>query len=339
MSAHVGTVSRSLLAISLTLACAEEGGHGVPDVEPAVDSGEARGVDAGETDHGAPGEGDTVAHPWEDDALVVMSFNVMCSMCSNDQGGNEPWAARVPHFADIIQRHAPDLIGLQELTFASEVDEILAVVPAYQAIYPRDLSPNLFGWTDNPDATILYRADRFTVEQDGAFWLSETPDEDWSGGWADTNLPRVLVWARLRQVSDGRELWFATTHFDNNPPNQENSAPLVLDRLEPGASDAPVILVGDFNSRPDTVAYATLTLGEGGQGFHVLDSFDLAEAWSAETNLEPPPGYDPTHRIDHIFVAGAAPWGCGRWTVDQTVYGPAGQFPSDHRPILAHLAW
>jgi len=280
-------------------------------------------------------QGEALTYPWDDDLLVVMSFNVMCSMCTSDDWTSEAWAERVPHFGDVIQRHSPDLIGLQEVTFGTEVDEILAVAPGYLAFYPADLPPNLVGWTEDPDATILYREDRFTLEDAGFYWLSDTPETPWSTGWASTNLPRVLSWARLRQLSDGRSLYFATTHFDNNYPNQEHSATLVMERFSPLA-DHPIIFVGDFNSRPDTPAYATLTSPD---GFHFSNAFDLADTWSSDTNLSPPPPYDPASRIDHIFLAGPAAWSCTSWTVDQTAYGDPQVYPSDHFPVVASLAW
>ncbi len=284
-------------------------------------------------------EGESVAPSWDDGVLVAMTFNVMCSMCSNDEGGNEDWEHRVPHIGDVIARYSPDLVGLQELMFGTEVEQVLEVAPGYQALFPKDLTPNVFGLTEEPDAVILFRADRFSVQESGFFWLSETPDTDWSGGWATSNLPRVVLWAKLKQTTDGRELYFASTHFDNNYPNQEMSAPLVLDRLGPWAEGYPLVLVGDFNSKPDSVAYSTLTQGVDGKGFHFLNAFDLAETWSAVANLEPPPSYDPDHRIDHIFMAGTPTWGCAWWKVDQFVYGEKDQYPSDHFAMAASLVW
>ena len=301
---------------------------------------DAEGIEGGETDGDGEGSGDNdVSYPWNDHSLGVMTFNVMCSFCSNDQGGNESWTDRLPHFGDIVTRHAPDLVGLQELTFASEVQQILDVAPGYQALYPRDLPENIVGWTDYPDATILYREERFTVEESGVFWLSDAPDEAWSGGWADTNLWRVVVWARFRQVSDGHAFYFASTHFDNNYPNQEHSAPLTLSWMEPWADEFPVIFVGDFNSRPDSIAYGILSTGVDGRGFHFLNAYDLAGNYGIITNQTPEPTYDPESRIDHIWLAGTASWSASDWVADLSVYGPDNQYPSDHFPVACRVEW
>ena len=46
-------------------------------------------------------------------------------------------------------------------------------------------------------------------------------------------------------------------------------------------------------------------------------------------------------RIDHILVHPAADWAVTEYVVDDTVYGPNGRTPSDHRPVVAvaQLRW
>ena len=61
----------------------------------------------------------------------------------------------------------------------------------------------------------------------GSYWLSPTPDEPWTFGWAGTSFWRLVTWARLRYRDGTGELYAATTHVDNNHPNQEMSAPLL----------------------------------------------------------------------------------------------------------------
>lgn len=287
-----------------------------------------------------PDLAEVVEYPWDDHTLTVMTFNVMCSFCKNDPYGNEPWEARVPYFGDILARHAPDLVGLQELTFSSEIEEIQAVAPGYSSVFVSGLSPApLVQWTEYPDAAILYRTERFQLLGQGHYWLSATPDQDWAGGWAGTNLWRIVVWAKLRQVSDGREFYFLNTHFDNNVPNQENSAPLVLQRTEPLAQGFPVIFTGDFNSKPSSPAYTILSGGVDGTGFHLTNTFDLAGGYVTLTNLDPEPSWNPDHRIDHIFVAGYAEWSAENWTADQMAYGPDNYFPSDHFALSCTIGW
>src|SRR5690606_25064386 len=133
------------------------------------------------------------------------------------------------------------------------------------------------------------------------YWLSPTPDVPLSVGFSPPQFARLVAWAKFHEPASGAEFLFATTHFDNNSPSQELSAPLLLERTEAEADGLPVIVTGDFNSRPNSVAYGILV---GGDGFALTNSFDLAgDNWSVESNLDPAPDYDPSIRIDHMVVA------------------------------------
>jgi endonuclease/exonuclease/phosphatase family metal-dependent hydrolase len=260
--------------------------------------------------------------------LKVMTYNILCSFC--DPRNYDPWAQRLPYFGDIFARHDPDLIGLQELTpLGTEVAQVRAQAPGYGAIY---FAPP--GEDSYPDALILYRESRFTVLDSGEYWLSPTPDVPRSVGFVRIQFPRLVVWARLLDMDSRRELFFASTHFDNNSPSQQLSAPLVKERTAPFVGDLPVIFVGDFNSRPNSTAYGILT-GEPSEGFVFADSFDSA-AWRIVSNQTPQPAYDVDDRIDHIFLAGdGIEWTVTDWLADLTVYGDKRRYPSDHFPVVA----
>ena len=110
----------------------------------------------------------------------------------------------------------------------------------------------------------------------------------------------------------------------------------MLERTAARATDLPVIMVGDFNSQPTDLAFEILTQGVDGSEPRFDDAFALAGAWRQETNLAPPPSYDPAGRIDHIFTAGA-PWTATDWVVDQWGYGNSMMYTSDHFAIVAVL--
>jgi endonuclease/exonuclease/phosphatase family metal-dependent hydrolase len=255
--------------------------------------------------------------------LTVMTFNVLCSLCKTAE--YDPWQDRLVYFEDIFTRHDPDLVGVQELTpLDGEVESLLGAIPGRGAVYfhPPDRLPY-------PDAAILYRKSRFQLLDEGSYWLSPTPDVPSSTGFASPQLARLVVWARLRDRFGGRELVFIDTHFDNNSPSQELSAPLTLERSAEFVETHPVIFAGDFNSKPDSPAYATLTT--------VFDDvYDLAPTSEVLSNQEPAPAYDEAQRIDHIFVAGQGrTFAVESWVVDLYVYGPNDRYPSDHFPIVS----
>lgn len=290
-------------------------------------------------DEGVSDFGGTNQLKYDEHKLVVMTFNVMCSFCSNDKGDNEKWEDRVPHFGDIISRYNPDLIGLQELTYLSEIRDIQNVIKGYRPVFARDLPKNSIGWTVYPDAIILYREDRFELVESGVYWLSPTPDKPWSYGWADSNIWRIVVWAHLRQISDKRDLYFASTHFDNNYPNEEKSAPVVIERTRDWAKKMPVVVVGDFNSVRGTPAYKILTQEGVETDFRLNNSFESCARWAIVSNQFKEVSYNPKDCYDHIFISGMASWGCNWWYVDKSVYGPNSVYPSDHFPVIAELIW
>ena len=264
--------------------------------------------------------------------LVVMTYNVLCSFCNADY---DPWDERLFYFADVFDRHQPDLVGLQELFFAMEVEQILALTPEYSALFWQDLDQAYL--KAYADAAIFYRTGRFELLDNGFYWLSPTPDEPLSGGWAESNLARLVAWAHLRDLATGRELYFASTHVDNNTPNQEMSAPLILERTTQWAHDIPAILVGDFNSKPSSPAYAILSSSDDATAISLLNTFDLVPEWSVTTNQDPSVNYNPDHRIDHMFVAGDGDFDVTRWSVDMHVYGSDALYPSDHLAMIATL--
>ncbi len=287
---------------------------------------------------GCSGAGAEKERPREPDDLRVMTFNVLCWFCSTQGGQNyDPWETRLGYFEDLFARHDADLVGLQELspklTVPTDTEQLAATLPGFESVFYADDRGEF------PDAAVYYRAARFELVERGDFWLSPTPDEPRSNGFAmGAQFPRLVVWAELRELATGRTLVFATTHFDNNAPSQELSAPLVKARAAAWQARGPVVLTGDFNSQPADPAFRTLT--DDSEGYAFVETQSVAATWRMETNQAPAPDYDLAGRIDHVFVAGQdVEWTVDEWVVDTTVYGPEGKYPSDHLAIAATLRW
>lgn len=331
-------LAAAALALLLGAGCDTGGGPARPDAQDAAtDTADDVATDAAQ-DAPAPDTAPDVAPDVTPDVaagavpLVAMSFNVLCSFC--DPENFDPWPDRLEAFRDIFARHDPDLVGLQEVSFAPEVEQLRALLPGFEAVFYRAEGT----FVDWPDATVLYRASRFELVESGRFWLSPTPDVPGSIGFAEQQLARLVQWVRLHDRANDADLVFATTHFDNNPPSQELSAPLLLERLGPLIAAYPTVITGDFNSQPFDEAYRILVEGATAEGPRLTDAYELAAARAVVTNQEPAPDYDAEGRIDHVFVAGA-PWRCARWAVDLSVYGADDRYPSDHWPVLAECGW
>lgn len=271
---------------------------------------------------GAEAEEPVVA-PGPPQSFGVMTFNVLCSFCD---GTYDPWPERLAYFEDIFERYEPDLIGLQEIAFESEVGEVLALRPGFAATY----FVNQETAVAYPDATVLYREARFELVSRGDYWLSPTPDVPSSTGFVEQQLPRLVEWVELRDRVSHRSLYFATTHFDNNAPSQDESAPLLLERTAPWAERMPVVVVGDFNSQTYDPAYEALEA-------ELVNAEELAVSSTVEHNQASEPAYDFAERIDHIFLAPKAGWSVERWAVDLHVYGANDRYPSDHFAMFAEV--
>lgn len=257
--------------------------------------------------------------------LCVMTYNILFAFPNPEY---DPWSVRKEHVAAVIMSHDPDLIGLQE-PLPNQVRDLHELCPGYEG-----------AWLDYfPDSTIFYKADRFEKLAEGHYWLSPTPDVAFSIGFGNF-FPRMVIWARLREKTTGREFLFVNTHFDNTSPSQERSAPLFLERTEELAGRLPVVITGEFNSRPEREAYHILVEGisgpDGGAPFRIEDTYDFALRHEALVRDDDPRIFDPESRIDHIFVANYRAT-CELWAVDMYTYDVPGKDPSDHFAVVAHI--
>ena len=310
---------------------AADGAGGAGPGDAVVDA--ASGADADAAQDVAP------ADPTR---LVVLNYNVMCSFCKNSDfpQWEHSWKVRVPWLADVVERYNPDLVGLQELNdlgiaegSPDEATQILGTTK-WETYYYRSKLGDAFEF-DYPDACISWRKTRFELLETGQFWLSPEPDTAYSVGFAKgMQFPRLVVWVRLKDKASGREISFANTHFDNNSPSQELSAPLSLQRLATVAAKAPLIFCGDFNSAPKSKAYGLLTGGTP----KLIDTYNIAKLQTQESNAKPTPAWSEPSRIDHVFVTESLQ--CEKWSIDLWRYGQQQQAPSDHPgAVVAHLLW
>src|SRR5262245_21007724 len=103
----------------------------------------------------------------------VMSFNIRCWFPSANDGVNA-WENRAALNVATIKRHAPDLIGFQELQRKSHLVEYGRSLPGYDFFLGHQYNNDepSFCWP-----AVFWSRNRFERLDAGAFWLSETPDE------------------------------------------------------------------------------------------------------------------------------------------------------------------
>jgi endonuclease/exonuclease/phosphatase family metal-dependent hydrolase len=262
------------------------------------------------------------------DALRVMSFNLRYD---NPGDGLNRWSNRKDRVAALIRYHGADVIGVQEALLGQLVD-LETRLPGFARVGVGRSD----GKTAGEFSAILYRTDRFTLDDSGTFWLSPTPETPGSKGW-DTAIERIATWARFRDRVTGCQWLHLNTHFDHvGQVARAESARLIRRRLSTLAAGRPVVVTGDLNTEPTDEPYRVLTRDAIDQAIAPLTdayvssrtgSYGPSGTWNAFTAIE------AGRRIDYVLVSEPV-----------VVYQHAilsdrwdDRFPSDHLPVIAVL--
>ncbi len=170
--------------------------------------------------------------------------------------------------------------------------------------------------------------DSFELLDRGTFWLSETPEQAGSVGW-DASLPRIASWGKFVHKTTAKVFFHFNTHFDHKGEKaRQNSAKLILQSIDRIAENETILVTGDFNIEPTSLAYETLSAS-------LDDSFDRAQEHdkSEATCLEFKVGESKGVRIDYIFSRGVEEIASYKTLTENE----QGYYPSDHVPVLVEL--
>ena len=264
------------------------------------------------------------------DSLKVMSFNIRYGTARD---GDNAWDLRRDAVIAVIDTFRPDVLGVQE-ALRFQLDELAAAMPRYQEVG--------VGRTDGVEAgeyaAILVDRSRLELQEQGTFWLSDTPEVPGSKSWGN-NIPRICTWARLRNRDSGRTFHIYNVHWDHqSQPSRERSAELLMRRIAQRASaEDPVLVTGDFNAGESNPAFERLlALPAAGQiGAAGIQLFDTFRALHPEaTGVGTFNGFEGEttgEKIDAVLASGA-------WQVLEAQIvrsAPQGRYPSDHFPVIA----
>ncbi len=225
--------------------------------------------------------------------LNVMSFNILYT-----ESPENNWPTRRPGMVELFEREDPDIIAMQEVrpNQFTELSQDLAAT--YTMIWPGVMN-SFFG------NAIAYRTSRFNVVSSGHFIYSRTPETNNSNFTSGS--PRYAYWAVLHDIPAGRDVFVLSTHFYSSifDSRQERlwSAQLLKGRLQSLAHGLPMIIMGDFNMRDTSFAYATMV-----EDFPPLtDTYRHIHPVKDFSNEGTTIGFGRTvstwHRIDYIFSA------------------------------------
>lgn len=180
--------------------------------------------------------------------LRVMSFNLRYA--AND---SQPWEKRRPVTKNLILEHKPDVIGTQE-GLHRQILDLENDLPGYGRI-----GVGREGGSLGEYMAIFYNTERLKPLEQSHFWLSDTPQTISSASWGN-QIPRMATWVRFQDLQNGKTFYMVNTHLDHQSEvSRQKSAELIVDKMKAFASDIPVVITGDFNTRPGSDTYSIAT--------------------------------------------------------------------------------
>ncbi|MTV41832.1 endonuclease/exonuclease/phosphatase family protein [Duganella radicis] len=252
--------------------------------------------------------------------LNVATYNLRLD---TSKDGKNAWPARRDAVRALVRYHGFDVWGTQE-GLANQLADLDALNEYARVGAGRD-----DGRQAGEHAAIFYRRDRFALEDHGDFWLSATPDQP-SIGWDARCCKRIATWVRLREQPSGRKFVVLNAHFDHEGVvARRESARLLVARGRVLAGELPLIVMGDFNSTPDSEAVAIV-----GAALRDARAISQTPAYGPLATFN---GFDvgtPAHeRIDYIFLS--PQWQVLRHAV--LTDSVDARYPSDHFPVVARV--
>ncbi len=193
--------------------------------------------------------------------IKVMSFNLRYD---NPGDGLNAWGTRKTRVRAAVRKHDPLLVGTQE-GLAGMLQDLDGLLPGYARV-----GEGRRGGSEDEHTAIYFKEDELALDDWGQFWLSEEPAKAGSISW-DSNLPRICTWASFRFANQqntgmtGQTLRIYNTHLDHiGERARQEGASLIWQMILKHASNdsgeqVPVLLTGDFNSYPDSVAIQFFT--------------------------------------------------------------------------------
>ena len=253
----------------------------------------------------------------------VMTFNIRND---NPNDGLSVWSNRTERVAQVMKQAS--IIGVQE-ALHNQVMDLEGRLDGYAWVGVGRTD----GKQDGEYSPIFYRTDELELLDSDRFWLSETPAIPGSRSW-DAAVTRIVTVGQFRWRASGDTLWVFNTHFDHRGETaREESAKLLMSRIDNVPRSHRLVVTGDFNAGPATPVYTTMTAGR------VADTYlsSQAEPVGPEGTFSGFVARDdlPNRRIDYVFADSSLRVRSYEAIVDLE----AGRYVSDHLPVNVLLEW
>ena len=262
------------------------------------------------------------------DTLRVATYNVHY-IALNGEGdwSVADWETRKEPLDLAVKALQADIVAFQEMeSFGRGGDPNVNLAKDWLLARNPDLAAAAVGDARRFPSTqpIFYRTERLRLLDQGWYFFSDTPDVIYSRSF-DGSYPAFASWARFEDRRDGTRVHVTNVHTDAfRAENRTGAMDLVARRMAPViASDDVTILAGDLNGTVgmypvQRMQDAGLTFaGVTGSTYHFDRGLNLFGA------------------IDHIAYRGARQR--GKPVVLRRQF--AGEWPTDHYPVLVDLAY
>jgi endonuclease/exonuclease/phosphatase family metal-dependent hydrolase len=258
--------------------------------------------------------------------LNVITFNIRLNIASDSLNA---WPYRKDKAASQILFHEANLVGVQEALY-DQMTDLQQRLPAFKYVGGgRD-----DGKQKGEFSAIFYDTTRLQLLQTQTFWLSEQPSVPGSKGW-DAAITRIVTWAKFKDLKNSKLFFAFNTHFDHiGKIARRESARLLLQKVKDIAGSNPVVVTGDFNSKPSD------------EPIEVIVDANNREKLIDTKILSATPHYGPVgtfngfkqkeldnEPIDYIFIKNGFKV-LKHATLSQSWEG---HFSSDHFPVFARI--
>lgn len=264
------------------------------------------------------------------EAIKIGTYNIRFEDLDVEENS---WTSRNVLLEKLLKKYDFDILGTQE-PFINQINDMLVYLTNYSYV-----GTSTSGKPNNRRHfnAIFYKKDRFTVINNGEFWLSETPDVPNVKGW-DANSVRMCTWVLFKDKKTNVEFYHFNVHFDHiGVEARKESSKLIIAKIKEIAKDKHVVLTGDLNSNQNSEAYHTIiSSGILVDSYKAADKKDNAD-WHTLNRFDyfstPPTS---ASRIDHIFIT-QDETKLNYWKIINDSY--SNKYPSDHYPVIVEWSF
>jgi endonuclease/exonuclease/phosphatase family metal-dependent hydrolase len=248
--------------------------------------------------------------------LKVMTYNIRYGT-AND--GENAWPKRKEALIGVIQKHNPDVLGVQE-ALAGQIDELKAALPEHELLgVGRD-----DGLRKGEYSAIFSRRTKLGLREGGTRWISNDPLKPGTLAF-DAKITRIFTWGEFFTVG-GKRILLMNAHFDHQSPQARLLGGQQMRAFADQRPDLPALVMGDFNSSSTDEPIQVLMVAD-----RFKNSMPKIGPYGTFNGFKPEQVNGDM--IDHILSSSA--WEAGDVEIDRTLVN--GRTPSDHFPVIARF--